>query len=87
MSLGLLELHTGSAQHTLDAFQNLLSDMDLACSAAGVGERVSLKLVERIESTMSDRGSVEKASTPSSTNFEAAYSLHYMKTGRNFQLL
>ena len=72
LSLGLLELHTGSAQHTLDAFQNLLSDMNLACSAAGVGERVSLKLVEKIKSTLSDRGSVEKAFNTIFDNFRSS---------------
>ena len=87
LSLGLLELHTGSAQHTPDAFRTSLLNMGLAYSASGFGERVSMKLVERIKSAISDRGSVETVFNNIFDNFRSSYCLHFTKTGHNFQLL
>ena len=61
LSLGMVELHTGSAEHTLETFKQLLSNIQDACAEAGLQDDVGRRIVGNIKNTMSDRGSVEKA--------------------------
>ena len=54
-SLGLSQMLTGSAQQTLDAFKQILSDFQQT-----VGSQAKAKLGSSIKNTMSDRHIVQK---------------------------
>ena len=56
----------GSAQRTLDIMKELLADVDRACKASGMVDDAHNKIITNVKktkqkTTMSDRGSVEKA--------------------------
>ena len=55
-SLGLMEMSSGSANHTLDCLKDILSDIGKA-SNGSAGE----KILTNIKNTMSDRHIVEKS--------------------------
>ena len=54
-SLGLSDMLTGSAQQTLDALKQILSDLEFV-----VGKGVQTSLLSKIKNTLSDRHIVEK---------------------------
>ena len=58
-SLGLVDMQCGTAQHMLDKFKEILTDIESTCQKHG-HESAGLKLVTGIKNTMSDRCIVQK---------------------------
>ena len=59
-TLGVRHVFSGSAQNTLETFEEILDDIDCVQQALGK-DAASSKIIAKIKNTMSDRHSAEKA--------------------------